>query len=473
MLQWQKLQPQTSQEFGAKFFNLTVHIPPAPPSTSSSAVAPTSAAPVVAPTPAVTTCPTPGVYTIPETTITLTESTTVCAATSTSVPAGTHTVGGVTTIVETSTTIVCPYATVSTSGGVTTSTILTTTYVCPEAGTYTIAPITTTVVSATILVYPTAASYPPGTYHQPEVITTVTETDYVIFCPYTSMEAAPATSAAAPVASNSAPGPALGSSGNQWAITYTPYTSSGACKAASDVAADMAAIKAAGFSTVRIYATDCSGLQNVGAGCQAVGLKMVIGVFIESSGISAAQEQVTEIVAWGQWDLVELIVIGNEAIFNGYCTPSELASFISSCKSAFSAAGYHGPCTTTEPLNVLQEYTEIICEVVDVVGCNIHPFFNADIDASQAGSFVASQLQIVDDLCAGLSGINLETGWPSAGTSCNGVACPTPENQKIAIDAIIAAAGGQSAIFSFSNDHWKDPGSFGCEQFWGVIGLFV
>ena len=361
----------------------------------------------------------------------------------------------------------------STSGGVITSTILTTTYVCPEAGTYTIAPITTTVVSSTILVYPTAASYAPGTYHQPEVVTTVTETDYVVFCPYTSMEAAPAgTSAAAPVASSSAPGPTIGSSGNLWAITYTPYTSTGACKAASDVAADMVIIKAAGFSTVRIYATDCNGLQNVGAGCQAVGLKMILGVFIESSGISAAQEQVTDIIAWGQWDLVELIVIGNEAIFNGYCTPSELASFISSSKSAFSAAGYSGPCTTTEPLNVLQEYTEIICEVVDVVGCNIHAFFNGDVDASQAGAFVAGQLQIVDGLCAGLTGINLETGWPSAGNSCNGVACPTPENQAIAIAAIVAAAGGQSAILSYENDLWKDPGAFGCEQSWGCINLF-
>lgn len=425
---------------------------------------------MVAPTPAVTTCPTPGVYTIPATTITLTEYTTVCAATSTSVPAGTHTVGGVTTIVETSTTVVCPYATVSTSGGVTTSTILTTTYVCPSAGTYTIAPITTTVVSSTVIVYPTPASYAPGTYHQPEVVTTITETDYVVFCPYTSMEAAP-TSAAGPVASNSEASPGLGSSGNQWAVTYTPYTSTGQCKTASDVAADMVIVKAAGFSTVRIYATDCNGLQNVGAGCAAVGLKLIIGVFIEASGISAAQEQVSEIVAWGQWSIVELIVIGNEAIFNGYCTPSELASFISSCKSTFAAAGYSGPCTTTEPLNVLQEYTEIICEVVDIVGCNIHPFFNAAIDAASAGSFVASQLQIVEGLCPGKKAYNLETGWPRYADECNGAACATPDNQKIAVEAILGAAGDVSVILSFADDLWKDTGAFGCERSWGIIDV--
>jgi exo-beta-1,3-glucanase (GH17 family) len=368
---------------------------------------------------------------------------------------------------------VCPYATVKTSGGVTTSTILTTTYVCPSAGTYTIAPITTTVVSSTVLVYPTPATYAPGTYHQPEVVTTITETDYVVFCPYTSVQAPAPTSSAAPVAASSAEENAVvGSSGGQWAVTYTPYTQSGECKAASDVMADMALIKAGGFSAVRIYATDCNGLQNVGAGCEAVGLKLILGVFIESSGISGAQEQVTEIIAWAQWSIVELIVVGNEAIFNGYCTPSELASFISSSKAAFAAAGYTGPCTTTEPLNILQEYTEVFCEVVDIVGCNIHPFFNGAIDASSAGSFVASQLQIVEALCEGKSAVNLETGWPSQATMCNGAACASPENQKIAIEAIVAAAGSKSAILSFQNDLWKDAGEFGCEEYWGIIQLF-
>jgi exo-beta-1,3-glucanase (GH17 family) len=448
-----------------------VYIPPAPPSTSAKP-APTSAAPAIVPTPAVTTCPTPGVYTIPETTITLTETTTVCAATSTSVPAGTHTVGGVTTVVETSTTVVCPYAAVTTSGGVTTSTILTTTYVCPSAGTFTIAPITTTVVSATLLVYPTPATYAPGTYHQPEVVTTITETDYVVFCPYTSMQPPASTSAAAPVPNNNAAAsPGISTSGNEWAVTYTPYTESGECKAASDVMTDMALVKSKGFSAVRLYATDCNGLQNVGAGCQAAGLKMILGVFIEASGVSGAQEQVTEIIAWAQWSLVEIIVIGNEAIFNGYCTPSDLASFISSSKAAFAAAGYTGPCTTTEPLNILQEYTEIICEVVDIVGCNIHPFFNGAVDASSAGSFVAGQLQIVEGLCPGKSGLNFETGWPSQATECNGAACASPENQQIAIDSILAAAGDKSVFLSFENDFWKDPGNFGCEQYWGMIEI--
>lgn len=448
---------------------------------------PTSSPSPVVPTPLATTCPTPGVYTIPATTVTLTEPTTVCAATSTAISSGTHTAGGVTTVVETSTTVVCPYAAVSTSGGVVTSTILTTTYVCPSAGTYTIAPLTTTCSESTIWVYPTPASYSAGTYTQPEVVTTITETDYVIFCPFTSPAPAPVAPTAAPApapatvaapaaspqadSSGSSSSGSLGTSGNQWAMTYTPYDNNGDCKSASDVASDIAQIAAAGFSSVRIYSTDCSSLPNIGSACAASGLKMILGIFISDTGCSGAAQQVTDIVSWAQWSLVELIVIGNEAVFNGFASASELASFISSSQSSFESAGYSGPCTTTEPLNIWQESVDVLCAVVDVVGCNIHPFFNADVDASQAGSFVASQLQIVDSLCSGKSGINLETGWPSAG-DCNGAACPGTSEQATAVQSIASAAGGKSTFLSFTNDLWQAPGPFNCEQFWGCIQLF-
>lgn len=440
---------------------------------------------VIVPTPYATTCPTTGVYTIPATTITLTSDTTVCGATSTPLTSGSHTIGGVTTIVETSTVVTCPYATTtSTPGGTITSTILMTTYTCPEAGTYTIAPLTTSCSESTIFVYPTPTSYPSGTYTQPELTTTVTETDYTVWCPFATVGAASSTIAPVVAASTTAALPAetsavssgsstgVGSSGgDQWAITYTPYDSTGACKSALAVAADIAQITLAGFEAVRLYSTDCSALDNIGAACEISGLRMILGVFIEASGTAAAQPQVDAIVAWGQWDLVELIVVGNEAISSGFISASELAPFVTASKGAFSAAGYTGPCTTTEPLDIWQENASALCGSVDVVGCNIHPFFNADVEATDAGTFVASQLQIVDGLCSGKTGVNLETGWPSFGT-CNGVACPGVSNQQVAVAAIKASVGGRSVMFSFTDDEWKAPGDFDCEQSWGLIQLF-
>lgn len=415
-----------------------------------------------------TTCPTPGVYTIPATTITITEETTVCAATSAAATSGTNTAGGVTTVVETSTTVVCPYAAETTSAGVVVATILTTTYVCPTAGTYTIAPLTTVCETETIWVYPTVTSYPPGTYTQNEVIETVTETDYVIFCPYTSSAPAlpaptsPATPSPAPASSGT-----LGTSGEKWAITYSPYQDNGLCKDAGTVTSDIAAIAAAGYISVRVYSTDCSSLENIGSACATHGIKLIIGIFISESGCSGAAEQVTAITSWAQWDLVELIVIGNEAIFGGYTTASELAAFIVSSKSAFSSAGYSGPCTTTEPLNIWQESSETLCEVVDVVGCNIHAYFNGDVEPSGAGAFVAGQLDLVDALCPGKYGINLETGWPSSG-NCIGISCPGADAQVAALESLAQTVGGKSVVLSFFNDMWKNPGSCGCEQYFGI-----
>ncbi|KAF7867398.1 hypothetical protein EAF04_005481 [Stromatinia cepivora] len=495
---------------------------------------PASTAPPAVPTPLAVTVATPGVYTIPATTVTLTESTTVCGATSTGLPsAGTYTVGGVTTVVTTATTIVCPYAAVSTTDGVVTSTILTTTYVCPAAGTYTINPLTTTVTEPAVWVYPTPASYAPGTYTQPEVVTTITETNVVVFCPYSSsaytiVDAtlpastyAKATTAPAPVStsvaipvvtpssssvyvapsssavsvvpssvnvassvassvaspsassssSSSGNGGSIGSSGKQWAMTYSPYQDSGACKTAEQVTSDIAIIASKGFVAVRMYSTDCSGLENIGSAAKSAGIKLIIGIFIDETGCSGAARQVTELIAWGQWSLVELIVVGNEAIFSGHATASELAGFISSSSASFKSAGYTGQITTTEPLNIWQEYTSILCSVVDITGANLHPFFNAQTTAENAGKFALSQLELAESICPGLPAVNLECGWPSAG-DCNGLACPGTSEQSIAIASIIESCGGRTTIFTYTNDFWKAPGAFNAEQHWGAIHLF-
>lgn len=237
---------------------------------------------------------------------------------------------------------------------------------------------------------------------------------------------------------------------------------------------DIASAKAKGFTTVRLYSAshlDCNGLTNVGAACAASGMDLILGIFIDKSGIPGAASQVTDLIAFKHWEVVILVVIGNECIFNNYASAGGLATFIQECRSTFASVGYTGPITTTEPLSTLQANSGVLCGAVDVVGCNIHPFFNSDTSASGAGAFVAGQLAIVNGLCLGKQGINLETGWPSAGT-CNGKACPSPENQRIAVESIASACGGQSIMFSYIDDKWKNAGDFGCEQSWGLSHLW-
>ncbi|KAI0851385.1 glycoside hydrolase family 17 protein [Daldinia vernicosa] len=525
--------PTTSATATAVATPSSSSVPPPPPATTSSTA-------VLVPTPIPQTVSTTGVYTFPATTVTLTDSTTVVVPSTTAVPSGTHTLGGVTTIVTTETTVTCPYATVSTSEGVTTSVIETTTYVCPSAGTYTIAPITTTVDKSTIVTVPSVTNFPPGTYTQPEVVTTVTETNTVIYCPFdtptpsvsttpiqvptsvpvavptsvvvpttsivpelpitsiiptisipqvssisvpevsTSVPEVPKSSsypASTPSSSTSTPKPSGtlgGPAGQPWGISYTPYETSqqGGCKSASQVEEDIAAIAAAGIEAVRVYSTDCDTLPNVGGACEKHGLKMILGIFIDSPGCDAqnptVSEQISAIKDWAKWELVDLISVGNEAVFHGYCEPAELASLITKCKGEFT--GYTGQYTTAETVNIWQQsdFSSAICGVVDVAGANAHAFFNTQTVASQAGEFVKGQLDIVSNICDNVSGIILETGWPSAGVTM-GLAVPGVAEQAVAIKSIVKECGDKAVMFSYSSDAWKDPNTAcQCEPHFGV-----
>ncbi|KAI1143547.1 glycoside hydrolase family 17 protein [Hypoxylon sp. FL0543] len=478
----------------------TLSFPPVPKTTSTPPPVSTTSTAVVVPTPVPQTCSTTGVYTFPATTVTLTESTTVCVPSTTAVPSGTHTIGGVTTVVTTATTVTCPYATVSTSEGVTTSVIETTTYVCPSAGTYTIAPTTVTASQPTTVTVPAVTSYTPGTYTQPEVVTTVTETSTVVYCPFdiptpsastTPVQvptSAPAVSVSVsvpvivptpsyPASSPSSPKPTGslgGAAGKAWGISYTPYETGpeGGCKSASEVASDIAAIASAGIKTVRVYSTDCDTLANVGGAAAKHGMKLILGIYIDSPGCDAhnpsVAEQISAIKSWGNWDLVELISVGNEALFHGYCQPSELAALITKCKGEFS--GYTGQYTTAETVNIWQQsdVSAALCPVVDVTGANIHAFFNTETDASQAGQFVKSQLNLVDDICQGTPGIVLETGWPSQGSPM-GLAIPGESQQAEAIAGIVKECGDKAVLFSLTSDQWKDgTTACQCEQHFGL-----
>lgn len=390
--------------------------------------------PATVPTPAVTVIETPGTYTIPATTITLTKTEAVCVPETTSLAPGTQTYGGVTTIVATSTTVICPLATVTVEDGVTTSKVYTTTYICPSAGTYIIG-ATTSTVTGTVTVpceYPVPTAYPPGTYIQPEVVTTITVTSQVVTCPlFTAgptagpsptdiiaiptsapapISAAPVSSAAPassvvatviPSASSAAPPPPAQSSpvsagSGPWAITYSPYANGGGCKSASAIDSDIADIAAKGFQHVRLYATDCDGLKNVGGSAEKHGLGLIMGIFIKAGGVSTGDSQVQDLIAWNKWSMIVMFVIGNESIFNGYCSASELAAYIVSVTAKVRSAGYTGPITTTEPLNIIQASSGALCSAIDVVGVNIHPFFNSGVTAEKAGEFLAGQLQLAE-----------------------------------------------------------------------------
>jgi exo-beta-1,3-glucanase (GH17 family) len=263
--------------------------------------------------------------------------------------------------------------------------------------------------------------------------------------------------------------------GNKWAFCYTPFADNGDCKTAEAVASDIADIKAKGFTTVRLYATDCDGPQNVGGAAAKHGMKMILGIYVDETGIGKNTDaQVATLTKWGsdKWDLVEMVVAGNEAMFYGYTTAEGLAGFVNDVRSKFRAAGYQGPVGTSEVPGTFTTYADVLCPAVDYAAANIHPFFNAEVAAKDAGDFVATQLDNIAKACGyKKDAYNLESGWPSLG-STNGLAIPSVEDQKTAVASIMEKAGNKTAMFSWANDPWKAPGDHGVEQHWGCGSLF-
>lgn len=287
--------------------------------------------------------------------------------------------------------------------------------------------------------------------------------------------AAPSPAPSSQSSSNSGQSSGVVTNGDKWAFCYTPYTSDGNCKTADQVSSDIAGLKNKGFTTIRTYANDCSGLENIGKACRANGLKMLVGININASGIgSYTDAQIESTKAWGanNWDLVSLVIVGNEAIFNGWVSPDGLAGLITQAKSELKGAGYNGDVTTTEPLNVIQEHGSTICPVVDVIGANMHPYFDKTVFADAAGVFLVGQYTALQAVCAfSKKAYILETGWPAQG-SANGNAVAGSTQQQDAIKNIMSLVGGKAAIFSFENDAWKAPGAWGVEQHWGCADLF-
>ncbi|KAL9018970.1 MAG: hypothetical protein Q9185_003712 [Variospora sp. 1 TL-2023] len=341
-------------------------------------------------------------------------------------------------------------------------------------------PVTNAPESPTAISSPAPVQHPPIYVHKPAAPAQ----------PPPLADLAPAAVPPAKPAMKPLTPPRIKTFNSPWCMTYSPYTTSGNCKSSSAIASDVASIAAKGFSSIRIYSTDCSGLPIIAAAALIHNLNLVLGVYIPPDGIPAARPQVQDIVNWASssssssssppnttnpsWQAIEMIVIGNEALFNNHCSAPSLAAFIAEARSVFRAAGYTGPITTAEPLDVFIQHNRTLCPVSDVAAANVHPFFNPRISAHQAGSFVASQLKLLAEVCPGKQEAwVLETGWPSRG-SPNGNAVPGRWEQRVAVEGIArGAAGRRSAFFGFVDDEWKEEGEWGVERSFGCGGLFA
>ncbi|MCJ1306562.1 hypothetical protein MMC25_000205 [Agyrium rufum] len=316
-----------------------------------------------------------------------------------------------------------------------------------------------------------------------------------------------------------------------WAIAYSPYTIDGLCKSTSTIESDIEAIASKRFRSIRLHSADCSILSTISPQLETYDLSLILGIYIPapssdaqtSQGLDTEQQdlisaQIQDIMTWassskGRDDLeggykhVEMIVLGNEAIFNGFLSASDLADLLGTTRAAFHKDHYRGMITTTEPLQTMQENAATLCPYLDVVAANIQPYFHHAISAFDAGEYIAHALAELRGYCPSVPFVsldsispkdsdesnatsmkstvrpwsgwkevfNLETGWPRSGV-VNGRARPGVEEQRIAIESILeeptGIAGSRSVFASWEDEEWRGKDEWGVERSWGCGHVF-
>lgn len=122
-------------------------------------------------------------------------------------------------------------------------------------------------------------------------------------------------------------------SSKPFAVSYSPYTSSGGCKSVSAISSDLQTIAAAGFQSIRLYGTDCNQVCNVLSAISSTGsnLKLFLGIFDLNSASSEASTIISALN--GDWSKVVTVSVGNEPVNQGIASVSTVISTTSAVRS--------------------------------------------------------------------------------------------------------------------------------------------
>jgi len=200
-------------------------------------------------------------------------------------------------------------------------------------------------------------------------------------------------------------------------VCYDPDHNPG--KSAATVQADMEAIKARGFDHVRTYISKFAHV-NLGKVITAAGLRVSLGVPFPAGDAQAQADAAIEAAKSGN---VVYIFVGNENLASTGSVPGDQIALISRIKSQVPPSVKVGTVQRTaefvERVGSVGGLAQLI-GACDVVGVNIHPFFNPGTPAEKAISVTESQWSA--SLNAPLPGIReklvlTETGWPTSGSA--------------------------------------------------------
>ncbi|HEY1377036.1 MAG TPA: glycosyl hydrolase family 17 protein, partial [Gemmataceae bacterium] len=221
---------------------------------------------------------------------------------------------------------------------------------------------------------------------------------------------------------------------------------------------------------IRTY--DCTGdLQPAAGIIHSLGKKAAIGTYLNGNA-AHDQAQLDALVAQAMQGTVDVAIVGNENLLATAPNPlpeATLLNDISQVKTRFANAGLHIPVTTSDTYGDLESHPNVLA-AVDIVYAHFYPFYEStSIDlAVPTLSRAYRQLQA---MTLGKQVVIGETGWPSAGSTPNGVSVPSPENAARYFLEFVSWARANGVTYSYFevyDEPWKaSMGDFNAH--WGLF----
>lgn len=216
-----------------------------------------------------------------------------------------------------------------------------------------------------------------------------------------------------------------------------------------------------GIKNVRTYSTECNQLPNILQALESAGdMKMLVGLWMDGS--SKDDEEISNAVSAlskANKNLINGVMVGNEAVQGGLMQAGELASKIKEVKGKLSGFKVGTVETPTS-------FDSQLLDASDMVVVNIHPFF-ASVSVDQGVSNLQQQLSSFKGKAGNKEVVVGETGWPSEGDS-NGAAQPSTQNLQTYVKDILQT-DIQYYYFETQDSDWKNGGDFNVEQHWGLL----
>jgi len=225
----------------------------------------------------------------------------------------------------------------------------------------------------------------------------------------------------------------------------------------------MQSLASSGYSTVRIYGTDCDQVNSCLSACATTGQNLLVGVF-DMGSLADELTIITSACGSYGWGNVITISIGNELVNSGQASADQVVSYCTQARSTLRAAGYTGPVVAVDTFNAILN-NPTLCQASDYVAANAHCFFDGNTPAASAGQWVQAQIAALQSTC-GKSVLITESGWPSQGQAI-GNSVPSLENQQACVASLKASVSSQCLIYTAWNNLWQsDP----TQIYWGVLG---